>query len=66
MFTFLADLLGSQCLIEILQTSLSVKNSENLGSKMDVPEEIWDGEWQFLFQIKEEYKFSCLKILMFC
>ena len=31
--SFVADLLGSECLFEILQTSSTVKNSENVVKK---------------------------------
>ena len=40
---FVADLLGSQYLFEILQTSLTVKNNEN-GVKVDVSKKVCDGE----------------------
>ena len=60
----LADLLGSQYLFGILQSSLIVKNSEN-GIKVDVSKNDCDGEHQFLFEMKEGYKVSFAKILMF-
>ena len=57
----LAHLLGSQHLFEILQTSLTFKNSEN-GVKADVLKNIWRGS--IFFEI-DGYKASCVKILMF-
>ena len=57
---FVADLLGSQYLFEILQTSLTDKNSEN---------RVRSGcsRWRapIFFEMKEGYKVSCVKILMF-
>ena len=58
----LANLLESQHLLEILQTSLTFKNSE----KVDVSSNVCDGERQFCFEMKEGYKVFCVKILMFC
>ena len=60
----LADLLGSQYLLEILQSSLTVKNNEN-GTKVDVSKNSWDGERHFFSEMKERYKVSCVKILIF-
>ena len=61
----LTDLLGSWHLFEILQTSLTVKNSEN-GVKSGCFKKVCHGERQFISQIKERYKVSCVKILIFC
>ena len=61
---FLADLLGSQRLCEILQTSLTVKKSEN-GVKSKCFEKFSDGERQFFVKMKMGYNVSCVKILMF-
>ena len=61
----LTDLLGSQYLFEILQTSLTVKNSEN-GVKSGCFEKC--SRWRalnFFFEMKEGYKASCVKILIF-
>ena len=67
---FVADLLRSQFLFELLQTSLTVKNSENgmVGGG--------EGEWMlgkmfpmdsvnFFFEMKEGYNVSRVKILIF-
>ena len=67
---FVADLLRSQFLFELLQTSLTVKNSEN-GMV-----EGGEGEWMlgkmfpmdsvnFFFEMKEGYNVSRVKILIF-
>ena len=45
--------------------NFAVKNSENR-VKVDVSEELCDGEWQLLFQMKQGYKASCVKTLIFC
>ena len=60
---FVSDLLGSQHLLEILQTSLTVKNSENMIKKLDVLKNVCDGQCQFFFKMKEKYRVSCVKIL---
>ena len=49
---FLANLLGSQHLLEILQTSLTFKNSENV-VKVDVSKNSCDEEHQFFSEMKE-------------
>ena len=59
----LTDLLGSQYLFEILQTLLNAKNSEN-GVKCS--KNSCDWELQFFSEIKEGYKVSFVKILIFC
>ena len=54
---FVSDLLGSQYLLEILQSSLTVKNNEN-GEKSES-----------IFRktlAMESAKLSCVKILIFC
>ena len=61
---FVVHLLGSQYLFAILQTSLTVKNSEN-EVKVDISKNVPDGERQFFFEMKEEYKVSCVKMLIF-
>ena len=48
----LADLLGSQYLPKKLQTSLSFKNSENMGKKMIVSKKICDGDHSIFFRNK--------------
>ena len=58
----LADLLGSQYLPEILQTSLTFKNSENM-EKNDCFKK--NGDHSIFFETKEGYKVSCVKLLMF-
>ena len=58
----LADLLGSQHLLEIVQTSFTFKNSEEV-VKNGCFEKL--GERQFFFEMNEGYKVSCVKILMF-
>ena len=57
---FVVDLLRSQYLFEILQTSLTVKNSEN-GVKRDVLKNVSI----FFFEMKEGYKVSLVKTLIF-
>ena len=57
---FLANLLGSQYLFELLQTSLIVRNSENV-----VESRCFDGKQQLFFEMKEEYKVPCVKLLKF-
>ena len=61
--SFLADLLGSQHLFEILQTSFNVKNSENV-VKVDVLKNVCNRECQLLFERKKGYKVTCVKILI--
>ena len=34
--------------------------------KVDVSKNVWDGERQIFFEMKEGYKGSCVKILIFC
>ena len=55
----LADLLGSQRLLEILQTSLTFENSQNVG-KSGCFEKLlrWRAQIYF-FEMKEGYKGSC-------
>ena len=43
---FVSDLLGRQHLLQILQTSLTIKNSEKV-VKLDVSKNVCDGEDQF-------------------
>ena len=62
----LTDLSGSQYLFEILQTLLTVKNSENGVKSGCFKKKVCHGERQFISQIKERYKVSCVKILIFC
>ena len=62
---FLAGLLGSQYLREILPTSLTVKNGENM-VKSGCFEKNCDGECQIFLEVKKRYKVSCLKLLIFC
>ena len=51
---FVADLLRSQFLFELLQTSLTVKNSENGmvggGGGVDAWKNVSDGQRQFFFR----------------
>ena len=61
---FLSDLLRSQYLLEILNTSIAVKYIKNV-RKMDVSKNPYDGEHPFLSVMKEGCKTSCLKILIF-
>ena len=60
----LADLLGSQYLFEILQTSLTVKNSESI-VKRGCFEKCLRWRAPIFFEMKERYKFSYVKILIF-
>ena len=60
-----AELLGTQYLFEILQPSLTVKNSEN------VVKSGWFeicSRWRaaIFFKMKDGYKISCIKIFIFC
>ena len=52
---FLADLSGSQYLFEILLTSLTFRNGENV-LKENVSKSVCNGERKFFFEMKEEYK----------
>ena len=61
----LTDLLGSQHLLEILQTSLTFKNSEKVIKKVDVSKNICDEERQCFSEVKEGYKVFCVEILTF-
>ena len=64
---FIADLLGSQYLFEILQTSLNVKNSKNIYSINWMFRKTFATEsTNFFFEMKKGYKISCVKILIFC
>ena len=58
----LADLLGSQHLLEILQTSITFKNSEKV-VKSGVSKNLCDRECQcfVFFEMKERCKVSFLK-----
>ena len=62
---FVTDILGSQHLFEILQTSHTFKNSENV-LKSGCFQNSCDGERQFFSAMKERYKVSYVKILIFC
>ena len=62
----LANLLGSQHLLEILQTSLTFENSEKVVIKSGCFEKLLRWRAPFFFEMKEEHKVSCVKILMFC
>ena len=61
---FVTDLSGSQHLFQILQTSLTFKNSENV-VKSGCFEKCLRWRASFFSEMKEEYKASCLKILTF-
>ena len=61
---FVADLLGSQYLFEILQTSVTVEIVK-MGQNLDVLKNVCNEERQFFFEMKEGYKVSCVKILIF-
>ena len=61
----ISDLLGSQYLFEILQTSLTVKNNEN-GVKSGCFEKLLRWRAPIFSEMKEGYKVSCVKILIFC
>ena len=62
---FLDDLLRSKYLLDILKTSLTVNNSENVGER-GCFENVCDGERQLFFEMKEKYKGCCVEILIFC
>ena len=60
---FVSDLLGSQHLLEILQASLTFKNSEKVVKSGGFKKCL---RWRApFFYIKEGYKASCVKLLMF-
>ena len=59
---YLADLLGSQYLFEILQTSRIIKNSDKKG----IFRKTLAIERSNFFWMSEGYKVSCVKILIFC
>ena len=61
----LTDLLGNQHSFEVLQASLTFKNSKNV-VKSGCFENICDEVCQFSFEMKEGYKVSCVKKLIFC
>ena len=61
----LADLLVSQEIFEILQTSLTVENIENV-VKMDISEKMFAMESAIFFKMKDGCKVSCVKILILC
>ena len=62
--TLLAELLGSQHLLEVLQTPLTFKNSENVVKGICLGKRL---QWTapIFFEMKEGYKVSCVKILIF-
>ena len=62
---FVTDLSGSQHLFEILQTSLTFKNSENV-VKSGCFEKPRRWKAPIFSEMKEGYKVSCVKILIFC
>ena len=62
---FVSDLLGSQHLLEILQTSLTVKNSEN-GVKSGCFKKSLRWRAPIFFQNERRIKVSGVKILIFC
>ena len=61
----LTDLLGSQYLLEVLQTSLTFKNSEKVVKSVCFKKSL---RWRVpsFFEMKEGYKVLRLKILTFC
>ena len=61
---FLANLLGSQHLLEILQTSLTFKNTEKV-VKIGCFEKLLRWRASIFFEMKQGYKISCIKTLMF-
>ena len=61
----LADLLGSQHLLKILQTLQTFKNSEKV-VKVDVSKNVCYRQRQFFTEIKEGNKVCCVNILRFC
>ena len=61
---FVTDLSGSNHLFEILQTSLTFKNSENV-VKCGCFEKPLRWRAPILSEMKEGCKFSCVKILVF-
>ena len=62
---FVSDLLGRQHLLQILQTSLTIKNSEKV-VKIGCFEKRLRWRRPIFFEIKDGYEVSCLKILMLC
>ena len=60
----LADWLGSQHLLEIVQTSFAFKNSEKV-IKSGCVENLLRWSAPIFFEMKEAYTVSCLKILIF-
>ena len=62
---FISDeLLGGQFLFEILPISLTVKSGENV-AKANVSKTLAIETANF-FELKNGYKVSCVKILIFC
>ena len=61
---FVTDLSGSQHLFEILQTSLTFKNSENV-VKSGCFEKLLQWRAPIFFETKDGYRVSCVKLLMF-
>ena len=61
---FVTDLSGSQHLFQILQTSLTFKNSEKVVESECLKKRL---RWRapFFSEMKEGYKVSCVKILTF-
>ena len=62
---FLAGLLGSKYLLEILQTSLTFKNCEKM-VKRECFEKRLRRRAPIFFEMEEGYKVSYAKILTFC
>ena len=60
----LTDLLGTQSLLEILQTSLTFKNTEK-AVKIGCFEKLLQWRASVVFEMTEGYKISCVKLLMF-
>ena len=60
----LTDLLGTQSLLEILQTSLTFKNTEK-AVKIGCFEKRLQWRASVVFEMTEGYKISCVKLLMF-
>ena len=62
---FVGDLLGSQYLFEILQASLTAKNSENMVKSGCFEKRLRWRVCQFLFSIKAGCKVFFVKILIY-
>ena len=63
---FVHDLLGSQHLFEILQTSLTFKNCENVVKSGCLGKLLRSRAPIFFSKMKEVYEVSCVNILTFC